>query len=537
LWIKYDFIYNWRNMETIEFPGILDGLHIHLVGAKGTGMTALAEILHRRGAFLTGSDVADVFYTDSILHSLNIQLFENFKAQHLPRNTDLVIYSAAYSREANPELRAAVQRNIPIFSYPQALGALSLHSRSAGIAGVHGKTTTTALAGLLMEALSMPATVLAGSAISNFNGRCTLIQGNTYFIAETCEYRKHFLNFKPSWIVLTSVESDHQDYFPTYESIRDAFVEYVLTLPAGGVLIFCADQKGAVEVADIVLQKRKDIQFVEYGFLAKGKYKIQDFQISAGKNTFVVGDAPVPIELHVPGRHLVLDAVAAIALADSLFEAETSRTFGAGEWRKIAVALSLFRGSKRRSEIIGEFENILILDDYGHHPTAIKTTIEGIKKFWPHRRLVVDFMSHTYSRTIALQDDFVESLDEADSIVMHKIYSSAREQPIRGFDGRALFQKLCERRPELIPIEIVPASKENASANPKNAPLKPNKGFAAYSEEPMDARDTLLEILQAGDIFLTMGAGDNWKLGKAIAEKLCESHTSQQSKKTEEQHP
>lgn len=243
-------------METGAFPEVLKGLHIHLVGAKGTGMTALAEILHKRGVSLTGSDVPDVFYTDSILHSLNVRLFENFDAQHLPPDTDIVIYSAAYSCEANPELKAAVRRNIPIFSYPQALGALSLHAKSAGIAGVHGKTTTTALAGILMEALSMPATVLAGSAISNFNGRCTLIHGDRYFIAETCEYRKHFLNFKPSWIVLTSVESDHQDYFPTYESIRDAFVEYALSLPIGGTLIFCADQKGAVEVADIVLHKR-----------------------------------------------------------------------------------------------------------------------------------------------------------------------------------------------------------------------------------------------------------------------------------------
>lgn len=514
-------------METGAFPEVLKGLHIHLVGAKGTGMTALAEILHKRGVSLTGSDVPDVFYTDSILHSLNVRLFENFDAQHLPPDTDIVIYSAAYSCEANPELKAAVRRNIPIFSYPQALGALSLHAKSAGIAGVHGKTTTTALAGILMEALSMPATVLAGSAISNFNGRCTLIHGDRYFIAETCEYRKHFLNFKPSWIVLTSVESDHQDYFPTYESIRDAFVEYALSLPIGGTLIFCADQKGAVEVADIVLHKRNDIHFVEYGFLAEGKYKIRDFQTGAGASTFIVGDAPASIELHVPGRHLVLDAVAAIALADAVFQTETSRTFGPGEWGKIASALSAFRGSKRRSEIIGEFNKILIMDDYGHHPTAIAATIEGIQKFWPHRRLVVDFMSHTYSRTIALQDDFVASLDGANAVVMHKIYSSAREKPVSGFDGRTLYKKLCERRPDLIPIELSPSTEDEVPL--KNALVSKNKGFAVYSEEPPDALNTVLELLRPGDIFLTMGAGDNWKLGKAIAEKLADKEKEQHS--------
>jgi len=244
-------------MNRKEFPEALDGLHIHLVGAKGTGMTALAEILHHNGAILSGSDVPDVFYTDTILSSLGVKLASPFDVKNLPPDADLVIYSAAYSIEGNPELSAAHEKGIPIFSYPEALGALSAHSESAGIAGVHGKTTTTAFAGLLIKALELPATVLAGSAVANFDDRCTFIHGNTYFIAETCEYRKHFLNFKPRWIVITSVESDHQDYFPTYEAIRDAFLEYVMSLPQGGTLVYCADEKGAVEVADLALQKGK----------------------------------------------------------------------------------------------------------------------------------------------------------------------------------------------------------------------------------------------------------------------------------------
>jgi len=179
-------------MATIAFPKNLKGLHIHLVGAKGTGMTALAEILHTRGALLTGSDVADVFYTDGILHALGVRLFESFDARHVPEETDIIIYSAAYSLAANPSskwphsvifLFSAIRRRSVLY--------LSTADRPA-IAGVHGKTTTTAMAGILMEALSMPATVLAGSAISNFNGHCTLIRGSDYFIAETCEYRKHF---------------------------------------------------------------------------------------------------------------------------------------------------------------------------------------------------------------------------------------------------------------------------------------------------------------------------------------------------------
>ncbi len=500
-------------MHTAQFPTTIKGLSIYLVGAKGTGMTALAEILHNKGAKLTGSDVPDVFYTDSILHSLGIPVFENFDARHVTSDIDLVIHSAAYSRETNPELREANARNIPIFTYPEALGALSLHSRSAGIAGVHGKTTTTAMAGILIEALSIPASVLAGSAIANFNGRCTLIAGDRYFVAETCEYRKHFLNFKPWWIVLTSVESDHQDYFPTYESIRDAFVEYAMSLPIGGNLIFCADQKGATEVAAIVLQSRNDLHFVEYGFSARGRYKIKEYKTSEGENTFVVGDAPEPLKLHVPGRHLVLDAVAAIALVESLRLDQLGANFGNAEWSVVAQALSRFRGSKRRSEIIGKYKKILIIDDYGHHPTALQTTIEGIKKFWPRRRLIIDFMSHTYSRTIALQDDFIASLDAADVVVLHKIYASARETSLPGFSGVTLFEKLRARRPEVPAINLDSQSKARESVHGA-------ENFIAYSEEPLDALEFLLGAVQPGDIVLTMGAGDNWKLGLALAEAL-----------------
>jgi len=500
-------------MDTARFPTAIEGLSIHLVGAKGTGMTALAEILHSKGARLTGSDVPDVFYTDSILRSLGVQIFENFDAKHVASDTDLVIHSAAYSRETNPELREAQARHIPIFNYPEALGALSLHSRSAGIAGVHGKTTTTAMAGILTEALSIPASVLAGSAIANFNGRCTLIAGDRYFIAETCEYRKHFLNFKPQWIVLTSVESDHQDFFPTYESIRDAFVEYAMSLPPGGSLIYCVDQKGAAEVADIVLQNRRDLNFVEYGFSARGRYKIREYRTAEGENTFVVGDALEALKLHVPGQHLVLDAVAAIALVESLHRDQCGTAFGNAEWGAVARALSRFRGSKRRSEIVGEFSGVLIIDDYGHHPTAIQTTIEGIKKFLPRRRLIVDFMSHTYSRTIALQDEFIASLDAADAVVLHKIYASARETPMPGFSGRTLFEKLRARRTGVPALDLDTASE--GQELPRGA-----EHFIVYSEEPLDALEFLEGAVRPGDIVLTMGAGDNWKLGRALADSL-----------------
>jgi len=304
----------------ISFPPSLSGARIHLVGAKGTGMAALAELLAAEGASLSGSDVPDRFYTDAILASIGIGVLPGFEASRVA-GKDLVIYSAAYSRERNPELAAALSAGIPLMSYPEALGAYSGRFDSSGIAGVHGKTTTTAMCGAILEALALPATVLVGSAVSSFGGRCTLRLGGRFFVAETCEYRRHFLNFKPNRIVLTSVDHDHQDYFPTYADILSAFVEYGRLLPPGGELIYCADDRGAVEAAAAIGSERRDIALVPYGENAEGAYRIVSLSAGEGASRFRLALSDRAFELRVPGRHLVLDATAALALAFSILGA------------------------------------------------------------------------------------------------------------------------------------------------------------------------------------------------------------------------
>jgi UDP-N-acetylmuramate--alanine ligase len=480
-------------------PESLEGLAVHLVGAKGTGMTALAEILAARGARLSGSDVADIFYTDAILESLGVAMRVGFEAAHVPDEARLVVHSAAYSREANPELLEARRRGIPILSYPEALGELSRRADSAGICGVHGKTTTTALAGSLMAALGLPATILAGSAVSSFGGRSTLIAGERYFVAETCEYRRHFLSFSPSRIVLTSVESDHQDYYPTYRDIYEAFLEYLRLLPPGGELIYCADDEGAASAAREFAAERvaagKEVKLRPYGFSALGPYRLRGYEIGDGRARFRLEGFEEEFTLRVPGRHLALDAAAALALAFSILENQRASSVGAvsapdaRDLELARAALEGFSGSKRRSEILGEAGGILFMDDYGHHPTAVRETIRGIREFWPSRRLVVDFMSHTYSRTKALFGDFAASLDEADVLVMHSIYASARESPEPGVSGRALFEEAGRRRPG-------------------------RPGY--YYDSVLEGLEALAGILRPGDLFLTMGAGDNWKLGAAL---------------------
>jgi UDP-N-acetylmuramate--alanine ligase len=465
------------------------GAGLYFVGIKGTGMAALAELLHAPGFKVSGSDRDEVFYTDAILRELGIPYYEHFDPSHIPEKTDLIVYSAAYSPETNAELAEGRRRDLPMAVYPEALGAYSALFDSSGIAGVHGKTTTTAMTGFLLRAAGIPSKVLAGSAA--FGGRSTLSLGDRYFVAETCEYRRHFLAFHPRRIVLTGVESDHQDYYPEYADIRDAFIEYAEKLPEGGVLVYCADDRGAVEVTETVRKKRGDIRIIPYGFTAAGPYRIESRAVRNERNVFRLAGVPGEFALRLPGRHCVLDAAAALALTGLLAEEEFNQS-AEKLWRgelgnKAAGALESFPGSKRRSEILGEAGGILFMDDYGHHPTAIKTTLEGLKEFYPGRRLVVSFMSHTYSRTAALLDDFALSLMPADLVFLHKIYASARESNSGGIDGGTLFEK-----------------------------VKNTRGGVFYAEEPEDAAGELEKILKPGDIFITMGAGDNWKLGKRL---------------------
>jgi UDP-N-acetylmuramate--alanine ligase len=325
-----------------------------------------------------------------------------------------------------------------------------------------------------------------------------MVKGDRYFVAETCEYRRHFLSFRPARIVLTSIESDHQDFYPTFEDIYAAFLDYIRLLPEGGELIYCADDAGAVRAAREIAAERPDILRTAYGEKAEGVYRLVGYRTGSGEASFHIAGFETEFILRVPGRHLALDATAALALIFSILRED--RGGDVGSWSPNAPdleaareALGLFAGSKRRSEILGEAGGVLFMDDYGHHPTAVRATICGIKEFWPERRLIVDFMSHTYSRTKALFDEFAACLDEADVVIMHGIYASAREKPDPSVTGRALFEKVAQR---------------DASAK-RNRPLY-------YSEGVLDGLDEVAAALKSGDLFLTMGAGDNWKLGEAL---------------------
>lgn len=495
-----------QNNESVSLPEDFRGVHIHFVGIKGTGMAALVEILFHKGAVITGSDVSERFYTDEVLEKLGLHAVE-FGAANITDDVQYVIYSSAYKLDKNPDLIEATRRGVPCLLYTQALGAYSERAYSCGVCGVHGKTSTTGLVGTILKEIDLPSQVLAGSVINSFGGTCTYTspkagEERSIFVAETCEYQRHFMSFCPQKIILTSVEPDHEDYYPTYEDIRQAFIDYICKLPQGGEVIYCADDKGACDTVNIVRGLRPDVVAIPYGENADSDFSVIFGKVENERNCFTLGlfASKGDFALSMPGRHEVLDAAAAVALVCQLLRESGKNPLDYFE--SIRRGLLNFSGGKRRSEIVGRFKNkngadVIVLDDYGHHPTAVKTTLEGYREFYKGRKIIVDFMSHTYSRTQALLAEFAKCFTAADEVILHKIYSSARENPADfEITGRTLYE----------------------------AVLATGQKNVHYYEEILDAADFAKEEIEKplgpeypdGYLFITMGAGDNWKLGKEI---------------------
>ncbi len=486
---------------TTSLPNSFSGVHFHFVGIKGTGMVALVEILSARGAVITGSDVSERFYTDDVLEKLGIRSL-HFSAQNITDSVQFVIYSSAYSVEKNPDLIEAQKRGLPMMLYSEALGAISHASYSCGVCGVHGKTTTTGLCGTLLKELPLASQVLAGSIIKSFGDSCTMTKGHDFFVAETCEYQRHFMAFEPKKIILTSVESDHQDYYPTYEDIRSAFVDYICKLPQGGQVIYCADDKGANEAVSLAKSRRSDIEAVPYGVSASGDYKLSFGRVENGIHYFEVASLG-ECAISVPGDHNVRNACAALALVCELLKTNGKKPLD--YIKEIKRGLKNFAGGKRRSEIVGRAktplgQDVIFIDDYGHHPTAIKTTLAGFKEFYKNHKIIVDFMSHTYTRTQALLEEFASSFGSADKVIINKIYGSAREDA----SAASVTGEILANHAKKYHHDVTYAGEFDEAAE---------LGFKFLSEPSGEG-------FPDGYVFVTMGAGDNWKVGAKILEKL-----------------
>ena len=437
-------------MGTQAFPVRIQGQRVYLVGVKGSGMCALADVLKARGAEVTGSDVTEEFYTDAILRQIGIRVIEGFSSSNGPEDADIVIHSPAYDRETHPELAEARRRGLAIYSYPEALGALSAGGPFVGVAGVHGKSTTTAMIGTLARSLGWPATVVVGTAVPSFGGRASLTQGDGFMVAEACEYRRHFLHYHPDCAVVTSVELDHPDYYRDRDDVIRAFVEMGQGLAAGGTLVYCADDAGAREVGGLLQKARPDLMLLPYGREAQGPLRVVELATGEGRTVLRLAGIATALVLGVPGEHNGLNAAAA---AGVMMYLERAGLVASAAPSAVADALAGFAGTRRRAEVIGERDGILVVDDYAHHPTAIRKTLGALRSFYPGRRVVADFMPHTYSRTERLLQEFAACFEPADHVVLHDIYASARERNPGGLSGRTLFDAVRRQHGSVVYFE------------------------------------------------------------------------------------
>ncbi len=460
--------------------------NIYFVGIKGWGMTALAQVLKGMGKAVSGSDVAEVFLTDQILRDLDIPFYESFEENHISSNTDMIVASAAWTDENN-EIREAKRQNIPIYTYPQALGLLSETQKSIGIAGTHGKTTTTALLGLAMINAGLDPNVIVGSQVPQFSNKNAHIGSGEYLVAETCEYRRHFLNFHPQAIIITNIEEDHLDYFQDLQDIIRAFKEYVNRLPSNGVLVACIDSPGVQELLEQI--ERTDIHIVTYGESANAEFRLANHTIGEEKQSFqiIISQQEQHVfEMCIPGKHNCLNATAVIAMTLSLpLNRDKEQLI-----THLQQTVREFKSTTRRLQYLGQFNEALVYDDFGHHPTEIAATLRALKDFYPQRKIIVSFMPHTYTRTAALLDSFAQAFTDADQVLINDIYASAREKPIDNVTGKRLAEEASKYHPHAlyVPVDQVANYVQNNSHSPT--------------------------------LFLTIGAGDNWKISHHLLNLL-----------------
>ena len=380
---------------------------IYFVGIGGIGVSALAKLFLVYGKQIAGSDKYSSEITDD-LQKKGIKVYIGHEDTNLDSDTDLVIYSAAVGPEI-PERKKATELGIKQLSYPKALGLITKSKDTIAISGTHGKSTTTAMLGLILTEAGLDPTVIVGSKVKHptFDENVRIGRGK-YFVVEACEWRAHMLNLKPKIIVLTNIESDHLDYYKTFKNLKNAFKEYVGRLPKNGLLIFNADDKNCIETAK------------------SARCKTVGYSIKSG----------LDFSLQIPGRFNIYNALAASTCALRLgIKPEIIRK-----------TLANFKGIWRRFEKIGEYKGALIFSDYAHHPTAVKETLRAAKEKYPQRRLVVVYQPHHFDRTKRLFREFTKAFDLADLVILNEIYDVPGRESAKKISSRDLVGELKKRK-------------------------------------------------------------------------------------------
>jgi len=453
---------------------------LHFVGIGGIGMSGIAEILIDEGFSVTGSDRAASDNTER-LEALGAKVSVGHAAENLDPDVDVLVYSSAVAPD-NPEVQEARRRKIPVIRRAEMLAEVMRLKYGIGIAGTHGKTTTTSMVSLILMEGGIDPTVIVGGRLHGLAGSNARLGKGEFIVVEADEFDRSFLSITPTIAVLTTLETDHLDCYRDLEDIKSAFIQFAQKVPFYGFVVLCLDEPA---LQDIMPKIKKKI--ITYGLNGQADLQAVDIVHKQNVSRFTVvkeGQDLGEIELQIPGKHNVQNALAAIAVG-----LELKVPFG-----KVKAGIEKFTGVFRRWEVKADVDGITVIDDYAHHPTEIRATLAGAKSGW-RRRVIAVFQPHLYSRTRDFYDDFGRAFFNADVLVVTDVYP-AREEPIQGVTGEL----------------IASAAKQYGHKQVHYVPDKKN------------VPEFLRGLVQKGDIVITMGAGDIWKYGEEFIRKL-KSHT------------
>ena len=452
---------------------------IHFVGIGGSGMSGIAGVLLNQGYRISGSDLI-INESSAQLRDAGATVFRGHNSEHVD-GADVVVKSSAVTFD-NVEIATAVERGIPVVRRAEMLAELMRYRHGVAIAGTHGKTTTTSLITAIFAADKRDPTFVVGGRVNSVGANAKLGSGR-YLIAEADESDASFLHLQPMVSVVTNIEADHMEtYNFDFERLKDTYLQFLHNLPFYGLAVLCIDDE---TIESILIKIGRPT--LTYGFNQKAAYRIKNFASSANTCCFQVDrpdDLPtLQVKLNIPGVHNALNATAAIAVASDEGISDQS----------IVRGLESFSGVGRRFEIIGEFPvaqgTAMLVDDYGHHPTEIRATIDAVRAGWPSKRLVMAFQPHRYSRTRDMFDEFVDVLSQVDQLILTDVYSAGEDV----IDGAA--------------------SEDLSLAIEQRGAVKP-----VYVGELQRVTGAITDLVQADDLVLTQGAGSVTKLVAMLTE-------------------
>ncbi len=449
---------------------------LHFVGIGGIGMSGIAELLLDQGFLITGSDKAASENTER-MQQLGATVYIGHDAANVAPDVDVLVYSSAVAPD-NPEILEAQRRKIPVIRRAEMLAEVMRLKYGIGIAGTHGKTTTTSMVSLVLMEGGIDPTVIVGGRLRGLAGSNARLGKGEFIVVEADEYDRSFLSITPTIAVLTTLETDHLDCYRDLEDIKSAFIQFASKVPFYGFVVLCLDEPALQEIMPKIKKK-----IITYGLTAQADLYAVDIRHKENQTFFIVMKEGVElgeITLHIPGKHNVQNALAAIAVGLELNVPFSS----------VKAGIEKFTGVFRRWDVKAEIDNILVVDDYAHHPTEIARTLAGVKAGW-RRRVVCVFQPHLYSRTRDFYEDFGRSFFNADVLVVTDVYA-AREEPIQGITGEL----------------IANTAKEFGHKR------------VFYVADKRALPDFLMTMKQPGDIIITMGAGDIWKYGEELIKKL-----------------